>query len=314
MTAAFHSLKTLMERRSVAERLSPVFLTPRFQRSGHVVALFVSNDQELRYVVKIPRAREFESRLLREAFNLNRACKLGINGIPQLIGLENHGGTIALVETAVPGIPIDAEFARTNAVAADRCVSRWLIDLHNASSVHGENLSEWGSSLCLEPLDALRDHIEDDSIGRAREILSVLKHSDLPLPLVHGDMSAPNLLLQSDSRCGVIDWEFARQPGLPLSDYIFFLAFILTAQGAAPDAVIDSLLNGWGAERTAEMASALQIPRQLIPALALATWTAYLAEMVSHVNAARTESVTRYLMGSRPLAYWTSTIRAISRA
>jgi hypothetical protein len=312
MTAAFHSLKALMDR-SVAERLSPMLLTPRFQRSGHVVALFVT-DGELRYVVKIARSREFETRLLREAFSLNRACALGVRGIPQLVGLENYGDTIALVETAVPGIPIDAEFARNHAEVAERCVSRWLIDLHNASSVHNETVSEWFSSLCIEPLDVLRDHVDEELFGCAREILSPLKHSDLPLPLVHGDMSAPNLLLQPDSRCGVIDWEFARQPGLPLSDYIFFLAFMLTAQGAKPDAVIDSLLNGWGAERAAEMASALQIPRQLIPALTLATWTAYLAEMVNHVGAARSDTVNRYLVDSRPLAYWNSTIRAISKA
>jgi hypothetical protein len=313
MNSALQSLVERLEPQGKGSRLSSVLLTPRFQRSGHVVALLVS-DGVLRYAVKIARSVEYESRLLREAFNLKRAGAMGIPGVPQCVALERCGGAIALVETAVSGIPIDAEFAKKRTDVADGCVSRWVIALHDRSRISSREFAGWFSTLCLDPLAKLRGHCDDEHISRAQEAMSPLKDSGLALVLAHGDLSAPNLLLQPDGECGVIDWEFARQPALPLCDYIFFLAFSLTAKGAKPDAVVDSILHGWGAERVAKMASVLGISRELLPALVVATWTNYLPEMIDDCKATRAHVVDAFVTASRPFAYWTSTVRALARA
>jgi len=54
---------------------------------------------------------------------------------------------------------------------------------------------------------------------------AVLKDVELPLVFEHGDVTCPNILVDSFGQVGLVDWELAEPQGLPGTDLLQFLAF-----------------------------------------------------------------------------------------
>ena len=69
-----------------------------------------------------------------------------------------------------------------------------------------------------------------------RNVLSEVASRLPPVPgvLLHGDVSCDHVIVDSAKGFTVVDWEWARRPGLPLWDVILFLTDALTLLDGSP--------------------------------------------------------------------------------
>jgi hypothetical protein len=83
----------------------------------------------------------------------------------------------------------------------------------------------------LGPAERLARHLTDGD-AYLRHLYSLcVRAQGLPLPRVatHGDLTMSNVLLQDDGALAIVDWESARDDGLPLTDWFYCAADALAA-------------------------------------------------------------------------------------
>jgi hypothetical protein len=135
-------------------RLSCVVETPRFHTSGHVIFFVVSeNTSRPLFIAKVPRIPNDTARLDREASNLHAlqaARSGGFSSVPKLVAYEQWSDCRLLLETAVPGQPINPKLVRTNTRLYIDGVVDWLATLQ--MTTRGPADAKWAERLLLQPL------------------------------------------------------------------------------------------------------------------------------------------------------------------
>jgi aminoglycoside phosphotransferase (APT) family kinase protein len=265
-------------------------------------------------VVKMSRLPEASEFLDREAANLRRIQTSrpgGFDSIPRLIAYERTRRPPFLMESFLSGQPMSPAYVRARGDRAIALVVDWLKDVHRASaatgpvgSVPSEGSSDAGlgrtpaeSSLSLEESFAraellVVDRDDEDLLKRTREILSPLRTAKLVPVFEHGDLSSPNLLVTRTSDLAVVDWELADPKGLPVADLFFFLTYIAFARGrprSTPEQVATCTnaffgSSAWARPWVLSYIEEVEIPRELLGPLFVATWMRYVATLLERLG------------------------------
>jgi aminoglycoside phosphotransferase len=251
-----------------------VVLTPRFPRSRHVITLvFGKRGRDPVLVAKTPRVAHDADRLAHEAAMLeaaDRATAQSPTAAPVLLTFDGSLQWPLLLETALPGRPLSPAAVRRD---PSRMVSR-VADALGTLAEETARMAPpgWYGALIEQPLAAAAaagTAAAADLVSGTLAVLEPLRGARLPLVLEHGDVSHPNLLLLPDGRIGLLDWERARDGGLPVSDLMFFLAYAARAQRQEREDAFSGA-RGWAIDHLVEYADRLGLRRDQLPLLMLA--------------------------------------------
>jgi aminoglycoside phosphotransferase (APT) family kinase protein len=274
--------------------------TPRFRASGHVLGfVFADGAKSPELVVKVSRLPGDDRWIDREAANLRRvqaAREGGFDSIPRVAACDDGAGLRMLVQTVIPGTAMDRAAVRRRPKACVDAVAAWLTDLHRATSATAgpDSLRR----LVAAPLDRFEAlcagrPAERALVRRTREIVAPLLAADVPVVFEHGDLSAPNILVDGEGRVGVVDWELADPAGLPATDLFFFLTFVAFARGRASShrdwiAAFRAAFFGpdaWASPWIRKYADAMELPAASLKPLFVSTWARYVAAAATRLGA-----------------------------
>jgi aminoglycoside phosphotransferase len=251
-----------------------VVLTPRVHRSRHVTTLvFGERGRHPMLVAKTPRLADDADRLAHEASMLataGPATAQSATAAPVLVAFDNSLRWPLLLQTTLPGRPISPPAVRRDPRGTVGRVAGALGALAEATARMAP--PGWYESLIERPLTALAaggTAATGDLVETTLAVLEPLRGARLPLVLEHRDVSHPNLVLLSDGRIGLLDWERARDGGLPVSDLLCFLSYAARAQRQERDEAFSGA-GGWATDRLVEYADRLGLRRDQLPLLMLA--------------------------------------------
>jgi aminoglycoside phosphotransferase len=322
-----------LERLSL-ERLSWVAVTPRFRTSAHVVLLALApGSREPVLVAKVSRLPGRSDALDREATSLRavQAARAGgFDSVPRLVATDVVAGTHLLVETGVPGRPLDARMVRRRPDAWADALLAWTLELHDATAEPAGSARRAYDRLIAAPLHELERRLPPSSglhglIARTRELTAPLRDLELPLVLEHGDLSAPNLLASARGRLGVVDWELAESASLPAQDLLFALAYLAVARAGATStgecvaAFRAAFFGGdaWARSYVARHAAAARLPREAVTPLFVACWSRYVAKRATRLldpaDAWLAADTVAWLEQDRFVAFWDHAVRHADR-
>lgn len=214
--------------------VSPVKLdTTALPGGSLVMLLFVNDEPEPRYVLRIPRTPDHPERLIRNYRSLEAVAREpGVgNSVPHPIYCGELGGTVSSVETCVPGYPLAVamriardeghldHLAKLFRIAAD-----WIWSLHDQCDRFTAHQAECILQHAQRAVSILMS-TGIVSPPQAEWLLDAARAADvssMPVARIHGDFNPNNALLDGDGSLYVIDWEFSG-PGWPLYD-LFTLA------------------------------------------------------------------------------------------
>jgi hypothetical protein len=285
-----------LERYGLADSAGFLLLTPRFAASRHVVFLVI--DEQSRaptLVAKIPRLRGDAGGIERESTILRTLehRPSGAGSVPRVLALEDYFGHGLLLETALIGRPIDTAFVRRSPTSAIEPVVTWLTTLRVPEPGPRETASDAFERLVEQPLLLFAQRFEgtDLELRLVEETLEVARplSDNIPEVIEHGDVSHPNLLWLANGQVGIIDWELAEPRGLPLYDLSFFLAYVASALARAQTTservnAFHGAFTGpvpWARPYTESYCRMLELDRSLVPALLIACWARYAANVLS---------------------------------
>jgi aminoglycoside phosphotransferase (APT) family kinase protein len=261
--------------------------------------VFADDARDPELVVKMSRLPGDDRWIDREAANLRRlqaARSGGFDSIPRVAACDDGAGARMLVQTVVPGATMDRATVRRRPDACVDAVVTWLIDLHRstASSSGPASLER----LVAGPLDRFEAlcagrPAERALVRRTRAVVAPLLAAEVPLVFEHGDLSAPNILIDDQDRVGVVDWELADPAGLPAVDLFFFLTFVAFARGRANRrrdwlAAFHSAFFGpdaWAAPWIRKYTEAMELPEESLKPLFVSTWARYVAVAATRLGA-----------------------------
>ncbi|WP_282856961.1 aminoglycoside phosphotransferase family protein [Pseudoclavibacter helvolus] len=216
----------------------PVIITPRFDTSRHVVALRETESGSGSWVAKVPRQPGDDSGIGREGRMLEAlrvaAPELAAS-VPRVERFTMIGSTTYLLREAMHGAPLGpAAVARDHDLAVE--IGLRFIDAMPRTRESSEN-SNWFDTLVTAPLERLSALSGRASITRlverTHEALAGLRERPMPAVFEHGDLGHPNVLLAPSGELRVLDWERAREHGLPGHDLVFYLQYCAeSARGA----------------------------------------------------------------------------------
>lgn len=213
-----------------------------------------------------------------ESATLARLAELGgvFEGMfPRTLDRFDIGAAHCFLVTRIPGVTLDQDTVALEAVT-DAALD-FLIRFHRRTAslvtLGPEALAKHAWPL----VDAAKDRnapIADDLERWKAPLRRCLEGLTLPLVWMHGDYKVENVMYDPDTRqiTGVIDWEHAIFPGLPLLDALFLLVFNRIARGSHHVEAIDALFAGDQADelesaRLTRYCSAMQIPPRAMRAL-----------------------------------------------
>jgi aminoglycoside phosphotransferase len=161
--------------------------------------------------------------------------------VPELLGVGELQGDAYLVESVVPGV--DAQQLLVAGVPVPEVLdaaATAITEFHRrtrAERVIGDAiLREWVD----EPLDVLERHAARDegeawltgALGRLRtELHEALIGNRVSVSFIHGDYVPGNVILDPVGRTvnGIVDWELAWAPNLPMLDIVQLILATRTA-------------------------------------------------------------------------------------
>ena len=162
-------------------------------------------------------------------------------------------------------------------------------------------------------------------IEQTLDVLEPLRTAPLPSVFEHGDLSYPNILMLSEGRVGVVDWELGEERSYPGLDLFFFLAYVALAQSRArtPRERIAAFehayvrRDAWASGIVARYAKRLEIERSLLTPLFLACWARHSAGWLSRLGTGppgdedfpAERSAAAYIQGHFSFAFWHHTLR-----
>jgi CelD/BcsL family acetyltransferase involved in cellulose biosynthesis len=182
------------------------------------------------WVVKFGRLPHTETRFEAEARGLHLAARVGgsiAEHAPRLLGRTSVDGLPVSVETAARGSSLFLFLRSLGAEAASRRideVAAWIIELGHRTATPPAQLEPERQRLEHEVLGAWRDSgAPPDLVARVPPVSGVMQHNDLGTWNVIGDARGWT----------VLDWEDARETGLPLWDLLYFLTDALVVVPSA---------------------------------------------------------------------------------
>lgn len=295
-----------------------VMLTPRFRSSSRVILLLLGGDaQEPALVVKLSRQQDPCVATEREAERMAAVHALrpaGFSTIPRPVATDRVRGREVLIERAMPGRAMDRSVVRRNATRCCEAILEWLLDVQLASrSPRSRTEVQRLLEDDLRELERLVPR-EEDLIRATRDLVRPLYEIDLVSVLEHGDLSHPNLLVDSHGRLSVLDWESVTLRGLPLADLVFAIAYVARAIGrvrSSADTVraVERALvreTGWGRPYLRRYAEALGLPDPSVRPLFVASWVRQVAGWARRARSAETgaDSRTRSLREDWRVDVW----------
>ncbi|MGY1735355.1 phosphotransferase [Geodermatophilus sp. SYSU D00684] len=224
-------------------------------------------------VVKIDRAPGVEDRAVHEQRVLGLLPPGPVTPAP--LGTGRAGPVRWSAETVLRGRPMDEVVTEPGAPVRE--VLGHLADWLGEVAARTAGPVDWATAGKGDEVVALR--------GRAADLRPLLCGlGGVPAVLTHGDLaSGHNVLVDRDGRPAVLDWETARERGLPLLDLLPLLCWTLArtrgegnphreaarildlATGRSPD-------SAWLFDEVARYTRRLAIPPDLVGRLALLAW------------------------------------------
>ena len=269
------------------ESLSWLLLTGGLHSTNKVTSLvFQDGESEPSYVIKMPRRELSLPSLEREATALhvihsNHAQPLP--GVPELVFLDSEEGFPAIGETYLAGAPLYTHIQPERVEDLAHQATRWLLELVESGPPQPPDF--WWGRLVGPMLD---EFIQGYAAVGGREVLEAARPEidrlgSLPLAVEHGDFSPWNIFLTTSGDLSVLDWEGAEPRGMPLSDLVYFLAYLtFFAEGAletgtAPDAYRrlldpDSRMGAIAKDCFREYCAGAGLPVEALRPLRLLTW------------------------------------------
>lgn len=185
------------------------------------------------------------------------------------------GNTHCYVIDRLPGVTLDVDCEALDAVT-DQAVE-FAIDLHLASSqrvtIDESNYRRLFWNL-VEAAQARMPSIADELQTWDEPLRACVMGAVLPTVWMHGDYKVENVMYEQRHRklTGVIDWELARGPGLPLLDPLYLLIYNRQIRGEDRFQCIGDILwrdrcNAVEREQLRRYAERVGIAEHLRPAL-----------------------------------------------
>jgi hypothetical protein len=185
------------------------------------------------WVLKFGRIAGYAESFERDARGLEIAARAGgcvAQHAPRLLGRFEHHGIEASVETAAPGQRL-RDFLlrpgrREEKIRTIDAIASWVLDVSRETSADSEELA------------AERTRLGEEVVPRWKELgVNAAIVEGLPVKAVvqHNDLGSWNIVVGPHGFTA-LDWESAREHGLPLWDLFYFLADAL--------AVLDGSTNG----------------------------------------------------------------------
>ena len=140
--------------------------------------------------------------------------------VPRILGRFEAAGLHASVETAAAGYRLTdfmlRPVSRAEKVRLVDSVAGWIVELGKRTRAEGETLQAEQERLANEVIPLFRqDGIQASLVEDLQGLPSVLRH---------GNLGTWNVIARDGDTFSVIDWETAREHGMPLCDLVFFLS------------------------------------------------------------------------------------------
>lgn len=322
-----------LARYGVPEQLTGVMMTPRFRASSHVVFLLLPREwPEPVLVAKVPRLAGTSASVTREAGNLREiqgSRPGGFDSIPRVIAFEMIGGHQTLVETALVGRPMDPGIVRRDVESCCQAVTRWLVEVQQATHLPAESGDDWLARLVEQPLRYFERVFpltpgEEELLAQTWQWIERLRPARVPLVCEHGDLSHPNIFLLNNGEAAVVDWELAEPRGLPACDLFFFLTYVAFARSGArkPGSHLPAFHNAffgpaaWTRPYVADYARQMGLSSLTLISLFVLSWARYMANLLLRLNGGEAgaeqeplaaETAT-WLRGNRYYTLWRHTL------
>lgn len=307
-----------------------LLVTPRYADSRHVIALLLDGSSMPRVVGKIVRRPDDKSTLATEFEVLQRLAALSNDArtAPRPLAFVQHRQHWMLIETAVNGEILTHRRIEKAPERSWLIVDRWLRNL----PITGDTATtRWFDDQITRPLTAATAALGATTAERrlfaaTKRLLRELTTAPLPMPVEHGDLSHPNLLL-SRGRLGIVDWETGRVSGLPGADAAVFLAFSGFARDRAHGVESEAASyrrhflspDGVGRQSLRDHLARQDIDPKWLDLILLATWTRYSLQVFTRLTP-RGESdpedriavAAEIFRTGRPLRLWRMTLEHVT--
>lgn len=212
-----------------SERLDIIIISGGQNRLNKVV-LVVFNEDSISpsYIVKIPRVEGAELALKNEVNTLN-ALKINYhitNEIPQVLFNNYKLGFYSIGENFIVGNSLGNILNSDNSSSLAKKLTRWLIEFSKKSAT--KIPYDWRNGH-IKPLfeeleTVFRHSVDPKLINKTNDIIMSL---EIPrFVCEHRDFAPWNILVASDERFGVLDWESSRLDGIPGLDLIYFITYL----------------------------------------------------------------------------------------
>jgi aminoglycoside phosphotransferase len=307
-----------------------VLVTPRYEDSRHVIALLLDASARPRVVAKIVRRPNDQSTLAAEFEVLQKLATLSTDArtAPRPLAFVRHREHWMLIETAVNGEILTHRRARKSPERSWAGVDRWLRTLPITGST---NSTRWFEDQLVSPTRVASKKLPATQAERrifsaTTRLLRELTKVDLPMPLEHGDLSHPNVLL-SRGRLGVVDWETGRISGLPGADAAVFLAFMGFARDRAHGVEAEAASydqhflspNGRGRQSLSAHLAHRGVDPKWLDLILLATWARYSLHVFTRLGPpgesdhddGRAELAREIFRAGRPFRLWRMTLERV---
>lgn len=198
------------------------------------ILLFAPDGVYPKRVAKVPTTAEAATSVAREAVTLGRldAASMGAIGvtIPRLVEVAEHSGLPVMVTRGLPGTAMLIHYhswrhtSRPASVAKDLDMAgAWLAEFQERTAGDEADLADMVDGVS----SALRRRFDGDpmlhsDLAQMADLEARLSGPQVARTVVHGDFWLGNVLVDHGRVSGVVDWERARDDGLPVHDLARF--------------------------------------------------------------------------------------------
>jgi hypothetical protein len=270
--------------------LSWLLLTGGLHSTNKVTGLvFRPGEDEPSYVVKMPRRELSLASLEREAevlVTLQSGRSRPLQGVPELVFLNNGSGFPAIGETYLSGMPLYTAMQTQGLDDLARQATLWLVELVKPGPPQPPHA--WWKRLVEPVLGEFA--LAYEGVGGEEILPAVRPELDrlgpLPLAVEHRDFSPWNIFLTTTGELSVLDWEGAEPEGFPFSDLLYFLTYLTffkegaLESGTAPASyrqMFDphTLMGSIASVCIQQYCARARIPEEALRPLRLMTWIWY---------------------------------------